>query len=172
VTGAAPGTAVWQYSRPRHLPAHRYLQIWLPVVSISALQIDEVYFQGSDAEFIALVNQEQNPYALAGWMVGDAETPSSQEGIYQLPAAVEAGKRCRFCRCTPCCRFSGPLLVVCPTLPGKAGPTWSRCWRRVSATLRAGNWALADGGDEVVLLDPDWHLADAAACCMLHVCVY
>src|SRR5690606_9204252 len=58
-----------------------------------ALQIEEVYAQGSDAGFVALANFGTAPIAFAGHMVGDAEVPGDSEGIYLLPdgATVEGG---------------------------------------------------------------------------------
>jgi hypothetical protein len=120
-----------------------------------------VYFQGSDAEFIALVNQGTEPVALAGWMVGDAETPSSQEGIYRLPAAVELASGAVFVAARHAAGFQAAFGRL-PDAAWESGADLVPMLERVS-DLGSGKLALADGGDEVVLLDPDWHLADTAA---------
>jgi len=125
------------------------------------LQIDEVHFQGSDAEFIALVNQGAEPVALAGWMVGDAETPSSQEGIYRLPAAVELASGAVFVAARHAAGFQATFGRL-PDAAWESGADLVPMLERVSG-LGNGKLALADGGDEVVLLDPDWHLADTVA---------
>ena len=125
------------------------------------LQIEEVYAQGSDAEFVALANVGSTSREVTGYMVGDAEAPGDSEGMYLLPdgATVEggalyvlarnaAGFVARFGR-LPDAEFEASRADV-PDL------------RRVTR-LGKGKLALNDGGDEVVLLDPAGKLLDAVA---------
>jgi hypothetical protein len=124
------------------------------------LQIDEVSYDGSDAEYIALINVGGLYLPLHGWLLGDAERPGDGEGIYALPDIVLG---------------PGALFVV--ARQGSAFQT--RFGRKPDAALEAaggaipqlarrtdlakGKLALDDGGDEVLLLDPDLRLADAVA---------
>src|SRR5436190_490597 len=52
----------------------------------SPLQIDQVYAEGSDQEYIVLRNRTGAPIPLAGWRLGDAEVPGDHEGLLLLPA--------------------------------------------------------------------------------------
>ena len=135
--------------------------IWEVGVLGGALQIEEVYAQGSDAEFIVLANTGSASFDVTGYMVGDAEVPGDGEGMYVLPdgAVVEggalyvlarnaAGFAERFGR-LPAAEFEASREDV-PDL------------RRVTR-LGKGKLALSDGGDEVLLLDPAGKLADAVA---------
>jgi hypothetical protein len=134
---------------------------WLRHSQASVLQIDEVHFQGSDGEFIALINLGNDPVSLRGWMLGDAETPGDNEGIVRLPEdAILAG---------------GGIYVVARNAAAfrqvygqPPDAEWEANDDTVPDLLReprlgGGRLALDDGGDEVVLLDPSGLLADAVA---------
>jgi hypothetical protein len=134
---------------------------WLPVESPASLQIEEVHFRGSGAEYIVLLNVGTEPLDLTGWRVGDAHLPGVSEGIYALP--------------------EGYLLA--PGLPfviARNGTDFLAQWARLPAAqfessavdvpvlvrqreLSTGTFALNDSGDEVVLLNPAGQLADAVA---------
>jgi len=125
------------------------------------LQLEEVYAQGSAAEFVALVNVGSAPADLTGYMVGDAETPGDSEGIYVLPdgAVLE----------------SGALYVLARNAAGFAERFGQLPAAEFEASrddvpdlfrvpqLGKGTLALNDGGDEVVLLDAAGKLIDAVA---------
>ncbi|HRA64890.1 MAG TPA: lamin tail domain-containing protein [Caldilinea sp.] len=134
---------------------------WLRHSQASVLQIDEVHFQGSDGEFIALINLGNDSVSLRGWMVGDAETPGDNEGIVCLPEdAILA---------------SGEIYVVARNAAAfrqvygrQPDAEWEANDDSVPDLLReprlgSGRLALDDGGDEVVLLDPSGLLTDAVA---------
>jgi len=134
---------------------------WLPAGEASTLQIDEVHFVGSDDEFIALVNLSDAPVALAGWMIGDAETPGDGEGMFTLPAAGELAGGAVFVIARNAAAFRHAY--------GRAPDAeWTASDGSVPDLLRAprfgsGDLALNDSGDEVVLIDPAGRLADAVA---------
>ena len=133
---------------------------WASSGAPSPLQIDEVMYDGSDAEYIVLANVSGGDLSLAGWTVGDAEEPGNGEGMYALPDLVLA---------------PGGLFVVARqadafrTLYGRrpdaafeggedAVPQLGR-----RKDLAKGKLALNDAGDEIVLLAPGLQLADAVA---------
>ena len=133
---------------------------WQHAAAPSPLQIDEVAYDGSDAEYVVLVNVSNTDLSLAGWTLGDAEQPYDGEGMYALPDLVLA---------------PGGLFVVAR----QADAFRAHYGRRPDATLDAaadtipqlvrrkdlasGNLALNDSGDEIVLLSPTLLLADAMA---------
>jgi hypothetical protein len=134
---------------------------WLIIETPGALQIDEVNFDGSDLEYVALFNNGSQPLDLGGWLVGDAEAPGDNEGLYVLPNHVLLP--------------AGDLFVI-----ARNGAAFASAWGENpdaefedsspailsldrQRNLASGSWALSDGGDEVVLLDPQLRLADAAA---------
>jgi hypothetical protein len=132
---------------------------WTPIEQASALQIDEVHFAGSDGEFIVLVNLGAEPVTLAGWLLGDAETPGDGEGVVHLPDDVVLA--------------SGAVYVVARNAVAfrqnhdrPPDAEWEASDDSVPDLLRAprfgsGGLALNDSGDEVVLIDPAGRLADA-----------
>ncbi len=135
--------------------------VWQPVAQVSPLQIEEVGFRGSDAEFVALLNTSDQPLDLSGWRVGDAQRPGVNEGIHRLPdgyilppgglfiaARDGAAFQARWGQ-LPQAQFQESSLAV-PVLPRERA-------------LASGKFALNDRGDEVVLLTPDGRLADALA---------
>jgi hypothetical protein len=131
---------------------------WLPVETPAPLQIEEVYFRGSGAEFVVLLNVSAAPLDLSGWRVGDAEVPGDGEGIHAMPDGLLLAPN--------------DLFVI-----GRNGVDFQAQWgvwpdaqfensdapiptlARVRE-LATGSFALNDSGDEVVLLDPSGRLAD------------
>jgi hypothetical protein len=154
--GVLPTPSPEATSTPLPLPA-----AWLPNGAASSLQIDEVYFQGSDGEFIALTNLGAETLSLGGWLLGDAETPGKGEGIYRLPESATLA--------------SGAVYVVARNA-ANFRQTYGRLpdaeWEASDAGVPdlqretrfgGGRLALDDGGDEVVLLDAAGVLFDAVA---------
>jgi hypothetical protein len=139
-------------------PAATLPGFWSHGGTPSPLQIDEVAYAGSEAEYVVLANVSGSSLALAGWLVGDAERPGDGEGMYALPDLLLA---------------PGALFVVARQAdafhacygrpPGatleKAGGAAPQLVRR--SDLAGGKLALNDGGDEIVLLAPGLLLADA-----------
>ncbi|MCB0187035.1 MAG: lamin tail domain-containing protein, partial [Caldilineaceae bacterium] len=62
---------------------------WTPASSPSALVIEEIFYRGSDDEFVVIRNIDVNPIELTGWAIGDEETPGAGEGFYELPAGYQ-----------------------------------------------------------------------------------
>ncbi len=132
--------------------------LWPPLGEPSPLRIDEVNFQGSDLEFVALVNVDNSPLDLTGWVVGDGAIPGGGEGLYALPAG----------------------LLLAPHTPfviARNGAAFHTHWGRPPDAqfeasessvpvldrrreLASGRLALNDSGDELLLLDPSLALAD------------
>jgi hypothetical protein len=136
-------------------------ETWPPLGSASALQIDEVYFAGGDQEYVALTNLGAETISLRGWMIGDAETPGDNEGVYRLPEDVELP--------------AGAVYVIArnaSVFREMFGRSPDAAWEKQEGDVpllqrdrRLGRSAMAlnDGGDEVVLLAPSGLLADAVA---------
>ncbi|MFO7635338.1 MAG: lamin tail domain-containing protein [Caldilinea sp.] len=125
------------------------------------LQIDEVHFQGSDGEFIALVNLGAEALALADWMLGDAETPGGSEGIYRFPDDVQLASGAIYVAARNAAAFQrefGRLPDAAWQTSDGVVPLLQR-----EPRLGRGSMALNDSGDEVVLLNPAGKLVDAVA---------
>lgn len=134
---------------------------WPVAAQPGPLAIDEVFYFGSDEEFIALVNLSDTIVDLAGWSVGDAQTAGSNEGMVELPAGYLLAP--------------GDIFVVARNgagfrnrwgqpahgeLEGSDPDTPDLARRRDLAT---GSLVLNDVGDEVVLLNPALEVVDALA---------
>ncbi len=134
--------------------------LWPLVASPSPLQIEEVYFAGSDDEYVVLQNVSGAALALSGWLIGDAQVPGGGEGIYALPPVTLA---------------PDALFVI-----ARNGSAFAAQWGRAPDAefeesssqvalldrrrdLASGKLALNNSGDEVLLLDPTGTLADAVA---------
>ncbi len=133
--------------------------LWPPLAQPSALQIDEVHFAGSDGEFIALANLSGEAMSLAGWLLGDAETPGDSEGMYRLPddVTLESGVVYVVAR---------NAIVFRQSYGRLPDAEWEASDDSVPDLVRAprygsGDLALNDSGDEVLLIDPAGQLADA-----------
>ncbi|MBI3957357.1 MAG: lamin tail domain-containing protein, partial [Chloroflexi bacterium] len=141
---------------PIPLPAQ-----WQPGVTPSPLQIDEVNFLGSDTEFVVLRNVGETELPLAGWTIGDAQTPGGREGLYALPdeAILPPGALYAIAR-------NGAAFHIrwgrAPDAQFESSPSAAPVLAR-RRDLASGALALNDSGDEVVLLDPSLGLADALA---------
>ncbi|NJN81869.1 MAG: lamin tail domain-containing protein [Caldilineaceae bacterium] len=134
---------------------------WAPIDEPSLLLIEEVLYIGSDEEYVVLHNRGNTAISLQGWSLGDAEAPADGEGIYALPAD----------KYVP----AFGLYIV-----ARNGVAFRERWGRDPDAefeendpailtlqrrrdLASGTWALNDGGDEVVLLDPLSRVADVIA---------
>ena len=148
-------------ARPTPTPTPTLAAIWPIAEFPSALVIDEVYVDGTDHEYVVLFNTGASSVDLAGWSIGDAETPGDGEGIYALPEGVMVN--------------AGEHFIV-----ARNGQAFLDRWGRepdaevkessnsIPALTRRGQWAsgslaLNDEGDEVLLLNPAMQIADAAA---------
>lgn len=135
-------------------PPTRLPMLWSGRDAPAPLVIDQVLPGGSDQEYIVLANVGEVALPLAGWMIGDAEVPGDREGLLYLPADVvlDPGARWVLARYSP--TFQS-LWGVAPQAEWSA-LTQVKGWA-------SGEMALADTGDEVILLDPEGRLADVAA---------
>jgi hypothetical protein len=108
---------------------------------------------------VVLRNRSASALSLAGWLLGDAGQPGGGEALFALPEEIELD--------------AGALFVV-----ARKGAAFVAAYGRAPAVeleetdaaipnlvrrrdLAGGSWALADGGDEVVLVTPSGELADA-----------
>lgn len=133
---------------------------WPLATAPGLLQIEEVYYSGSDDEFVALLNVGNTPLDLAGWTIGDEETPGEGEGLYALPSGYLLAP--------------GALFIVArdpAVFQNRWGSAPQAAFDGDNAALRltrrrelaTGEWALNNSGDEVVLLSPSGDVADAVA---------
>ena len=133
---------------------------WAIASAPGILQIEEVYYSGSDDEFVALLNTGTVPLDLAGWVIGDEETPGEGEGMYGLPAGYLLAPGALFVVARDPTAFqtrwgSSPHAAFAGDNPAL------RLERR--RELATGEWALNNSGDEVMLLSPSGELVDAVA---------
>jgi hypothetical protein len=157
-----PSATLPPVATPTATPAATPLPLlWPARTEASPLVIDQLFADGSEGEFVVLVNIGDHALRLAGWRIGDAEVPGDREGLLQLPAEVELapGERWMLAR-------SGDAFQARWGIAPQA--EWSAtdaAWLRLQPEpgWAAGDMALADDGDEVILLDPEGRLADVAA---------
>lgn len=134
---------------------------WPLATAPGSLLIDEVYFQGTDEEFIALINVGPEVLALSGWSIGDASLAGGSEGMLDLPPEFRLG--------------AGEVFVI-----ARNGLAFRQRWGRAAHAeveahdpdtpdltarrdLADGALALNDSGDEVVLLNSANEISDAVA---------
>ena len=133
--------------------------VWPIVTDVSPLRIDEVAYHGADGEFIVLRNTGEVAVDLTGWRLGDAErVPSGRgdgEGLVSLPSLMLP---------------PGGLWVAARDATGFRavyGRAPDAEWRAADPAVPdlpgVGDLALADDGDEVILLNPAGQVADAIA---------
>lgn len=111
--------------------------------------ISEVYYAAADAnrEWVELYNPTGLPVDLSAYKLGDAAAPTDYEAMYQFPPGT----------------VIQPQQVLVIAVSGKETP--SAHFELINDTdkpdmLRVvgwgdGNWALANGGDQLILLGPD-----------------
>ncbi|MEZ4560992.1 MAG: lamin tail domain-containing protein, partial [Caldilineaceae bacterium] len=117
--------------------------------------------RGSDQEFVVLRNLTEQEIDLGGWLVGDAATPGSGEGMYVLPDGLTIAPAGRVILARNAAGFVADyVLRPDAEFEESAAEVPSLSRRRDLAT---GQFALKDGGDEVLLLTPAGQLVDAVA---------
>ncbi|MGQ9628132.1 MAG: lamin tail domain-containing protein, partial [Anaerolineae bacterium] len=137
-----------------------------PTLPPGTLLISEVLYDGTipgeeGDEMVELCNYGTATIPLDGCKIGDEEVPGGNEGMYIFPAGAAIGPgsclviaksgvqfQSRF-GFYPDFEFRGDTPQVPDMIPY---PAWS-----------SGRWALANGGDEVLLLGPDDRIVDAVA---------
>jgi len=137
------------------------LSAWLPVATPGPLQIEEVAYRGSDAEFIVLLNTSSSALDLTGWVIGDAVTPGKGEGMYALPDGYWLQPDALFVIARNGLVFQAAWGQSAAAEFEDIDPATSTLVRR--RDLATGSLALSDSGDEVVLLNPVGEVADAVA---------
>ncbi|UCC87962.1 MAG: lamin tail domain-containing protein [Anaerolineales bacterium] len=138
-----------------------------PKLLISEFLYDGTIPSTSGDEFVEVCNAEVEPVDLTGFKVGDEETPGGGEGMYYLPEGrILAPEECLVIAKNAAqfaVRFgfypdyelvvSGSSYADTLTVPNLARDT---AWG-------SGGWALADDGDELLVLDPTDRLVDSVA---------
>ena len=127
----------------------------------SPLIIAQVYPQGSDEEYVVLTNISGVPLPLAGWRLGDAEVPGDREGMLRLLADVSLAPGASWVIARHAVTFRARWGRDPDAEWSNSNPALPQLSR--DPILASGEMALANDGDEVLLLDPDGALADAVA---------
>jgi len=130
---------------------------WPLSTAPSLLQLEEVYYSGSDDEFVALRNVGSAPLNLTGWTIGDEETPGQGEGMYALPADYLLAPGALFVIARDPAAFQNRWGSA-PHAAFAGDHAALRLTRR--RELATGEFALNNSGDEVVLLSPSGDVAD------------
>ena len=125
----------------------------------SPIQIDEVAYRGSDDEYVVLVNASDQRVGLAGWQLGDAAHPGDAEALAWLPEGAQIPAGGAYVVARTGAGFAARWHIAPDAQFEPGDPSVSTLVR--NELLARGNFALDDGGDEVVLLNPDGLLADA-----------
>ena len=140
----------WQYGQPLYLPLvmHRYIP------PADHLLISEVYYATSDPnrEWVELYNPTAQAIDLGGYRLGDAEGADRYEGMYIFPAGTTLPPHGVMLiayngAVMPQADFEIEESSVVPNLT--KDPLWGR-----------GDWILANGGDQVLLLDAAYRPVD------------
>jgi hypothetical protein len=119
--------------------------------------ISEVFYDtpGSEADeqYIEIYNPSGSPVDLSGYKLGDGETPGGTEGMFQFPAGASIGAGERIAVALKAAGFFAlfgflPDYEIIDTDASVQDMTEYSPWS-------GGEIALADTGDEVLLIGPD-----------------
>ncbi len=140
----------WQYGHPIHLPL--VMHHFIPAAN--HLLISEVYYATSDPnrEWVELYNPTERALDLSGYRIGDAEAADRYEGMYVFPAGTVLQPQDVLLiayngAAVPQADFELEESSSVPNLT--KDPLWG-----------TGDWTLANGGDQVLLLDASYHPVD------------
>jgi hypothetical protein len=123
---------------------------WPIAVAASSLRINEVGYDGAADEFIVLRNATASPLELSGWRLGDGEGLVTLPALTLPPGALWVAAR------------DGERFTT--AWGRRPDAEWSDADPAVPDLLPAsGDLALADDGDEVLLLNPAGEIADVIA---------
>ena len=127
----------------------------------TCLLITEIYYHATlddvDHEWIELTNRCDQPLDIADYKLGDAETPGDREGMTRFPNGTTLAAR----QSVVVARSAAGFQVAWGSLPDyELRETNGGVPVLESAELSSGEIALANGGDEVILLDADNALVD------------
>lgn len=140
----------WRWSRPLYLPV--VMRRFVPPANHPL--VSEVYYWGG-CEWVEVHNPTAVTMTLAGYRLGDAQTPDRYEAMYVFPAQelaqgetlLVAGDACECTAFLPDYEMFG----TCPQVPNLSrDPSWG-----------TGEFGLGNTGDEVLLLDPAGRVVDA-----------
>ncbi len=134
----------------------------LPLL-ISEFLYDGVTPSSEGDEFVEICNPNQEPVDVAGYKVGDEESAEGGESMYLLPQKMLTPTGCLVIAKNATdfqARFG--LLPDFEVKPGAADqPTVPNLEKHTA--WGSGGWALANNGDELLLLGPDDSLLDSVA---------
>lgn len=161
--------------QPAVLPDVTPTSIPVPTATVlptNALRLSEVLFDGltpqtEGDEFVEICNFSETEAGFGGYRLGDEETPGGGEGMYVFPdSAVLPGGAC-----VVIARNASAFATRFDDLPdfelqtsGANQTDHPEVFNLSRDTdWAAGDWALANSGDEVLLLNSDGDLVDSVA---------
>jgi hypothetical protein len=138
-----------------------------PRLLISEFLYDASSPTTSGDEFVEICNADGEPVDLTGFKVGDEESRGEGEGMYYLPE----GRMLAPEECLLVAKNAAQFVARFGTYPDgelvASGAGYSDTVSIPNLTRysdwASGTWALADDGDEVLLLDPADRLVDSVA---------
>jgi hypothetical protein len=134
--------------------------------------ISEVLYDGTTPttdgdEFVEICNPCTATLDLTDYKIGDEETAGGSEGMYFLPVGTTLAPDACLVIAKNAAQFAGRFgfLPDYELVTGGAGYTDSPTVPNLARYTgwASGSWALADSGDEVLLLDPADMVVDAVA---------
>lgn len=134
----------------------------------TTLQIERFVYDGQTPtdegdEYVKICNVSGSGVDLTGYKIGDEETKLGTESMYNLPATTLAAGSCIFIA-KNANQFNTRygFLPDYETIVSGGGMTDNAGIPNLSkyTSWSSGDWGLANGGDEIILLDPSDALVD------------
>ncbi len=143
-----------------------------PIPIPTALLISEILYDGTTPktegdEFVELCNHGSTAVRLDGYKLGDAETAGGGEGMYRFPDGATISPGACLVVAKNAAQFQARFGFT-PDFEMRIGGSGYEDTPQVPDMIRettwaSGQWALANKGDEVLLLAPDGQVIDAVA---------
>jgi hypothetical protein len=124
----------------------------------TTLQVERFVYDDSAVgeEYVKICNVSASAISLNDYKVGDEETSGSTEGMYYLPSiSLGSGTYIIIARRADHFQARFGFAPDYEFVNSNATPDLTRY-----TAWGSGSWALADGGDEIIILDPSDDLVD------------